>query len=140
MTRVTILIRSAVPAEAEAVLRLWAAAGAEPSHTDDVRSLRRLVEHDPSALLVAEEDGAIVGSVIAGFDGWRGSIYRLVVEPSRRRSGLGQRLLRSAESRLTAKGAVRLQAIVMETNPIASSFWRSSGWEVQDHRMRFVKG
>jgi ribosomal protein S18 acetylase RimI-like enzyme len=137
---VTILIRSALPTETEAVLRLWAAADAEPSHTDDARSVRRLIEHDSSALLVAEDDGEIVGSIIAGFDGWRGSIYRLVVAPAHRRSGVGQRLLRSAESRLTAKGAVRLQAIVVESSPMATGFWRSSGWEEQTQRIRFVKG
>jgi ribosomal protein S18 acetylase RimI-like enzyme len=136
----TTLIRSAAPTDVDAVLNLWKVADAQPSRTDDVRSLRRLIEHDASALLVAEEDGTIVGSVIAGFDGWRGSIYRLVVHPSRRRSGIGQRLLRSAESRLTAKGAVRLQAIVVETDADAVGFWQATAWEKQQHRVRFVSG
>ena len=42
--------------------------------------------------MVAESDQQIVGTVIAGWDGWRGSIYRLVVAPSHRRAGLGRRL------------------------------------------------
>jgi ribosomal protein S18 acetylase RimI-like enzyme len=122
------------------VLLLWAEAEAEPTRTDDTESLRLLIDSDPSALIVAVDDGSIVGSVIAAWDGWRGSVYRLVVAPSHRRLGLGGRLLQAAEDRLFGAGAVRLQAIVVEMSPKATGFWRASGWEEQDHRLRFVKG
>ncbi len=122
------------------VLRLWAEAEAEVTHTDDTQSLRLLMDSDPAALIVAVDDGSMVGSVIAAWDGWRGSVYRLVVAPSHRRLGLGGRLLQAAETRLFEAGAVRLQAIVVDTAPKATGFWRSSGWEEQDHRLRFVKG
>ena len=122
------------------MLALWRHADAEPSHTDDVESLERLIAHDGGALMVAESDRQIVGTVIAGWDGWRGSIYRLVVAPSRRRAGLGRRLVRAAEDRLSTGGASRLQAIVVETDAQATGFWTASGWEQQAERLRFVKG
>ena len=126
--------------DVDPVLRLWVAAGAEATHTDDLESLSALVAHDPSALIVAEEDGSIVGSVIAAWDGWRGSIYRLVVAPSHRRRGLGRQLLAQAEARLAAAGAIRQQAIVVETERPAMGFWDDSGWERQAHRVRYVRG
>jgi hypothetical protein len=49
-------------------------------------------------------------------------------------------MLDHAEERLSADGAVRLQAIVVETEPQAVGFWHASGWEQQVHRFRFVKG
>jgi predicted N-acetyltransferase YhbS len=58
-------IRTAEPDDVTAVLALWKAAAAEPSHTDDVGSLQRLIAHDPAALLVADVDGDIGGSIIA---------------------------------------------------------------------------
>jgi ribosomal protein S18 acetylase RimI-like enzyme len=133
-------IRSGQHSDVDAVLQLWRRAGAQPSHTDDVESLAALIDRDPSALILAEEDRALVGSVMAGWDGWRGSIYRLAVDPSHRRRGLGHRLLGEAEARLSAHGAARLQAIVVETEPPAMGFWRASGWEQQAQRSRFVKG
>src|SRR5271168_1142728 len=105
-------LRTGQLSDVESVLRFWVASAAEPTHTDDVGSLTALVAGDPSALIVAEADGSIVGSVIAAWDGWRGSVYRLVVAPSHRRRGLGRQLLGAAEARLGAVGAVRLQAIV----------------------------
>jgi ribosomal protein S18 acetylase RimI-like enzyme len=105
-----------------------------------VGSLTALLAHDPSALVIAEEGGSIVGSVIAAWDGWRGSVYRLAVAPSHRRLGLGRQLLSEAEARLSTRGAVRMQAIVVETDRNAMGFWRESGWERQVHRVRFVRG
>ncbi len=133
-------IRTGRIADVDAVLRLWREAGSEPTHTDDAPSLAALVGHDGSRLLVAEERGEVVGSVIAGWDGWRGSVYRLAVAPSHRRRGLGRALVSAAESHLRAAGAVRLGAIVVETESEATGFWRSGDWEEQIHRLRFVKG
>jgi len=93
-----------------AILDLWKRAGTEPGHTDDIESLTKLIAHDPGALLVAVEDETIAGSVIAAWDGWRGSIYRLAVAPSHQRRGLGTVLVNAAVKRLRALGAVRLQA------------------------------
>jgi ribosomal protein S18 acetylase RimI-like enzyme len=121
------------------VLALWALAGAEPTHTDTAEHLEQLISHDSFALIVAEDDGALVGTVVAGWDGWRGSIYRLVVAPSHRRLGLGSRLLDAAEARLASAGALRLQAIVVETEALATAFWKVSRWEQQSQRLRFVK-
>jgi len=122
------------------VLALWQEADSEPSHTDDVDSLERLITYDPGALLVAVDDGRLVGSVIAAWDGWRGSIYRLAVAPDHRRRGLARRLLEASEARLRSCGAVRLQAIVVKTHEHAIGFWRASGWDEQTQRLRFVKG
>jgi ribosomal protein S18 acetylase RimI-like enzyme len=133
-------LRSGRLSDIDSVLRLWAESGAEATHTDDVGSLTVLMEHDRSALIIAEEDRSIVGSVIAAWDGWRGSAYRLVVAPSHRHLGVGRQLLREAEARLSAVGAVRMQAIVVETEAKAMGFWQASGWERQVHRVRFVRG
>ena len=122
------------------VLALWHEAGAEPTHTDDAQSLVRLIDHDADALVVAEVDDHVVGSVMAAWDGWRGSVYRLVVAPAHRRQGLGRRLVEVAEQRLAGAGALRVQAIVVETDPRATAFWRAIGWEQQVARVRFVKG
>jgi ribosomal protein S18 acetylase RimI-like enzyme len=134
------VIRAARSGDLPAVLALWGDAEVQPGHTDDISSLRILVARDPGALLVAEAGDRIVGSVIAGWDGWRGSVYRLAVAPSHRRQGLGRRLVSEAERRLAALGAVRLQAIIVETDSRALAFWRASGWTEQTERIRFARG
>ena len=133
-------IRPATFGDVRSTLELWQEASAEPTHTANERNLRQLIAHDPDSLLVADQGGRIVGSVIAAWDGWRGSIYRLVVAPVHRRRLLGRTLLIAAESRLRKAGAERYQAIVVETDAQAVSFWEASGWERQVERLRYVKG
>src|SRR5580658_915426 len=135
----TINIRVAAPNDVEAVLLLWREAETHATTTDDVESLERLMAYDAGALLVAESDGRLVGSVIAGWDGWRGSIYRLAVSPAYRRSGLASALVREAEHRLGSLGAQRLQAMVVSDDGQAMDFWRHGEWDEQPDRARFVR-
>jgi ribosomal protein S18 acetylase RimI-like enzyme len=121
------------------VLALWQQA-AEPTSTDSADALAALLRRDPGALIVAEKDGRLVGSVIAGWDGWRGSIYRLAVAADHRRHGLGRSLLRAAEDHLARLGARRSQAIVVGTSARAVAFWRATDWEHQSEQLRFAKG
>jgi ribosomal protein S18 acetylase RimI-like enzyme len=136
----TVTMRPGRPDDVDAVLTLWRDADAEPTHTDDAAGLATLLDRDADALILATDDGRLVGSVIAGWDGWRGSIYRIVVAPTHRRQGLGRRLLRAAEDRLASVGGRRSQAIVVEPDAQATGFWRASGWSEQVERLRFVKG
>jgi ribosomal protein S18 acetylase RimI-like enzyme len=133
------MIRRATEDDIPAVLDLWAAAGSLPSVSDSPDGLAGLLAVDPQALLVAELEGVLAGSLIAAWDGWRGSFYRLAVLPERRRKGLATMLLGEGERRLRERGAVRLTAIVVEDEAGAMGFWRAAGYEHQQHRARFVR-
>jgi ribosomal protein S18 acetylase RimI-like enzyme len=130
-------VRPAVASDVEDVLALWRAAAA-PTSTDDAEAVLALLARDPGALIVAETGGRIAGSVIAGWDGWRGSVYRLAVLPAHRRQGLGRGLLRAAEDRLRAVGARRLHAIVIGEDERAVAFWDATGWTHQSGQRRYV--
>jgi ribosomal protein S18 acetylase RimI-like enzyme len=132
-------IRSAGEQDIAAVLDLWVAAGSVPSVSDSPAGLARLLATDPQALLVAELDDVLVGSIIAVWDGWRGSFYRLAVLPEYRRRGLATMLLGEGERRLGKRGAVRLTAIVADDQAGAMGFWRAVGYERQQQRARFVR-
>ena len=134
-----VTLRSARSDDIAAVLALWRES-AEPSSTDDAAALQHLLRHDPGGLIVGEASGQIVGSVIAAWDGWRGTIYRLAVAPPQRRSGLATALLEAAEQRLSGRGARRLQATVIETDRRAMSFWGSTDWSHASEQTRFTGG
>jgi GNAT superfamily N-acetyltransferase len=133
-----VTIRSATPADVPSVLALWrrerSAAALMP---DTEEALLRAIE--TGALLVAELDGRLAGTLIAGFDGWRGNLYRLVVEPDYRRRGIGRALVRGGEDRLRELGAPRVTALVGAGEPDAAAFWAATGY-AHDHRIsRYVR-
>lgn len=107
--------------------------------TDSEHALGLLFDRDPQALLLAEDGGALLGSLIAGWDGWRGSFYRLAVVPEERRRGVASALVRAGEERLLRLGAVRLTAIVKDDEAPAAALWESAGYRRQPDTGRFVR-
>jgi ribosomal protein S18 acetylase RimI-like enzyme len=132
-------IRPAAPGDISQVLALWEAAASPPSATDTREALDCLLRRDSDSLVLAEANGEIIGSLVAGWDGWRGSFYRLVVHPAWRRQGLATALIRAGEDRLRRLGAVRLTAIVAEGERAAMELWGAAGYRRQDGRSRFVR-
>ena len=134
-------IRPCRPEECAAVLALWARAGAIPSATDTLEEVTQLVRDHSDHVLVAVRQGTLVGSVIGGWDGWRGNIYRLAVAPEARRVGLARRLVREAERVLRAKGVRRISALVERHEAHAVGFWDAladSGWSRDERMLRYV--
>lgn len=132
-------LRSATLGDAENVLSFWKEAAEGTSITDDVAGVARLIGRDPDALILAESDGLLVGSLICGWDGWRASLYRLAVLPSHRRQGISRSLLEAAEQRFVALGARRGDAMVLVENTQAQAAWAAAGYNQENHWRRWVK-
>ena len=86
----------------------------------------------PELFLVAELDGVLVGTVMAGFDGVRGWLHRLAVRNSARRSGAGTALVRSAEAGLSALGCPKVNLQVRSSNEQVVAFYRALGYSIED--------
>ncbi|MGW2489942.1 GNAT family N-acetyltransferase [Streptomyces sp. NPDC001606] len=132
-------IRPASGADLGAVLAFWRTAAEGTSISDDLTGVERLVDRDPEALILAELGGELVGTVIAGFDGWRCHLYRLAVHPQRRRQGIATALLAAAEERFVRLGGRRGDAMVLVRNERAQHAWRAAGYGPQEHWRRWVK-
>ena len=125
-----------------AVLALWERARSAAASTPDTpETVARLLDTGPGSLLVAERgpDGAIVGALIAAWDGWRGNMYRLAVDPAHRRTGVGLALVRAGERHLAALGARRVTALVAHDEPDAVGLWAAAGYARDADIARFVR-
>ncbi|MDP6606246.1 MAG: GNAT family N-acetyltransferase [Dehalococcoidia bacterium] len=122
----------------EAVLSLWARSTA-PRASDTAEAIALRLERDRELFILAWDGLKLVASVIGGWDGWRGNIYRLAVEPEYRRMGLGRQLVELVELRLRAMGARRMTALVLIDEPGATEFWGSAGYAHDPDTERYAK-
>jgi ribosomal protein S18 acetylase RimI-like enzyme len=130
----------AAPGDVPELLALWAVAAENDSRpTDTDQAVRTLLERDPEACLIARQGDRIVGTLIAGWDGWRAHLYRLAVHPDMRRRGIAQALLDAGEARLRSLGATRLDAMVLGGNELGQALWQSSGYTRQAEWRRWIK-
>ena len=122
------------PSDYDSVYRLWESIekGVHVGRSDTLAEIGKKITRDPDLFLIAEADGAIIGSVIGGFDGRRGLIYHLAVAASFRGLGIGSRLMDEVEARLRAKGCLKCYLLVTTDNPEAEGYYRQRGWQSMD--------
>jgi ribosomal protein S18 acetylase RimI-like enzyme len=132
-------IRDGRTEDAGAILDLWLRADATPSVTDTAEAVRRAIAHPAAWVLLAEADGQVVGSIIGAFDGWRGNIYRLAVDPAYRRRGVARALVAAVEQRLRETGGQRITALVEHDHAAPVAFWPAAGYERDRRIVRYVR-
>jgi ribosomal protein S18 acetylase RimI-like enzyme len=135
---VALVIRAAARREHDDVLAFWRVATEVPSSTDDLDGLDTLTRFNDDALLLAIEGGQIVGTLIAAWDGWRGTFYRLAVDPDRRGRGVARALVCAGEARLAEHGCRRITLFAVYAHPPAMAFWRAMGYRLDEEDARFV--
>jgi ribosomal protein S18 acetylase RimI-like enzyme len=119
------LIRGYRPPDYDAVAALWRSAGRDvlPRAELDAKLTR-----DPQLFLVAEDGETLVGVVLGTYDGRRGWILRLAVDPAHRRRGVASRLIEELETRFGAIGCPRVNLLVMPEDVEALRFWQALGY------------
>ena len=128
----TITLRSATADDLPPLRALWERCGLHPSRSDTDERLARLIEFCGGLFVVAECRGAVVGSVMASWDGRRGWINRLAVDPSARGARLGDRLMAEAERRLAAIGCDKVNLLIEPDNAGVRRFYERLGYAADE--------
>ncbi len=135
VTNVTnVTIRTFAAADAPAVIALWREVFPEYGdtsrpHRDPYLSIANKLRTQPELFFVAMRDEAIVGTVMGGFDGHRGWMYSLAVDPRARRLGIGKRLVRHVEAALARLGCPKLNLQILADKPEVLAFYEALGYQ-----------
>ena len=136
-------IRTFQPADTDPVINLWQRCDLTVPWNDPHQDIKRKLAVQPEFFLVGVKEGSLVASVMGGYDGHRGWIYYLAVDPAFRHRGYGRLILHELEKRLSEAGCPKINLMVRATNDGVLSFYRSLGYaddEVVNLGKRLVKG
>jgi len=125
-------IRPFAAADEAAVVALWQRCGLTRPWNDPHKDIRRKLAVRPDLFLVAEAGGAVVGTVMVGYDGHRGWINYLGVDPGSRHRGIARALMDEAERLLRADGCPKINLQVRTSNTEAVEFYRRIGFAMDD--------
>jgi len=129
----SVTVRAFRSADRDQVERLWARVFPDdPPSNAPALLIDTKLRVQPELFLIAVADGAVVGAVMAGFDGVRGWIHHLAVSPDHRRRGIATALVRAAESGLGRLGCPKVNLQVRATNLDVLAFYRQLGYGVED--------
>ena len=125
-------IRPSVPGDRAGVIALWERVfpDNQPHNAPAKVFDAKLVKGD-DLLFVAEDAECIIGTVMAGYDGHRGWLYKVAVSPECRRRGVGTDLVRHAVDALRAVGCIKVNLQIRATNAAVRGFYESLGFEAE---------
>jgi ribosomal protein S18 acetylase RimI-like enzyme len=127
-----IAFRPIADGDIEAVIALWQACGLTRPHNDPHKDISFARGRSSSEVLVGEEKGAIIATVMVGHDGHRGMLYYLAVEPGLQGNGLGKAAVRAAEAWLKERGVWKINLLVRSENEKVRRFYESLGYEINE--------
>jgi ribosomal protein S18 acetylase RimI-like enzyme len=113
-------------------IELWRAVDLVREWNDPVGDFRSALAGATSTILGAEVDGVLVGTAMVGFDGHRGWLYYVAVNPSLQRRGVGSALTRAGEEWLASRGAHKVQLMVRRGNDDPRLFYSELGYAPSD--------
>ncbi len=125
-------IRAFELTDQDSVIGLWQRCGLLRSWNDPVRDIERKLEVQPELFLVGTSGARLVASAMAGYDGHRGSVYYLAIDPAHQGRGAGRRMMAEVETRLVALGCPKLNIMVRSSNLAVRGFYEALGYELND--------
>ena len=99
---------------------------------DSKEGIEKFLKRNPATCFVAEEDGKIVGVIMAGNDGRRGYIYHTSVLPEFRGKHVAKILVENAMAALEKEGITKVALVVFEKNQNGNGFWEKIGFTVRN--------
>ncbi len=119
-------------ADEEAVVALWQSCGLVVERNDPRRDIATKLAFQPELFLVGLLEEQLVGSVMAGYEGHRGWINYLAVDPAFRSKSHGRELMKAAEAALQQLGCPKVNLQVRSGNEAVISFYERLGYRVEE--------
>ena len=127
-----LVVRRYCSDDQQAVIDLWDRCGLLRPWNNPMKDIGRKLSANPDWFLVAVVRNKIAGSIMIGYEGHRGWINYLAVEPSLRRQRIGRRLMEEAEMLLQKAGCPKINLQIRSTNSEAAGFYVSLGYVRDD--------
>ncbi|MCY3413654.1 MAG: GNAT family N-acetyltransferase [Candidatus Heimdallarchaeota archaeon] len=125
-------IRTYEKKDYEQVIELWEKTDLTITLSDQRDELQKTADRNPDSFFILENEGIIIGTVIAAWDGRRGYIHHLAVHPEYQRRGYGKQLMAYSMDYFNKNGAVKVHLFVENRNAAVIEFYKSMGWVVRD--------
>lgn len=99
---------------------------------DSMEGIARYLNRNPATCFVARDGDALLGVILSGHDGRRGSIHHMAVAEAARGKGIGTALLNAALDALRTEGIRKVFLVVFQDNQVGNSFWERTGFTARE--------
>ena len=112
------------------VIQLWQRCELVKPWNDPHRDIARKLAVGRELFLVGIDGENIVAVAMGGYEGHRGWVNYLAVDPTHRGEGLGRLMMEALERQLTALGCPKINLQVRSSNAAVIAFYEALGYSV----------
>jgi len=125
-------IRPFSTTDENSVIALWQRCDLISGWNDPRKDIARKLKVDPELFLVGVIDEQILATIMGGYDGHRGWVNYLAVDPSCQRRGFGAALMMEMEKLLLARGCAKLNLQIRNSNQSVIDFYHTLGYSIDE--------
>ncbi len=114
------------------IIELWRKTGISVGSTDTKEELKRMVERNPHLFLIGKRDEKVIGVVMGGFDGRRGYVHHLAVDPNYQKKGYGKMIMDELMKRFRKMRVHKVHLFIEKYNKEVVKFYQNLGWDIRD--------
>ena len=125
-------VRVMTPDDWDGVAAVWENHEGTNPVDDSLEGFAKYLRRNPTTSFVAEDDGRIIGTILAGHDGRRGIFHHVSVLSEYQKQGVGKMLVDSAAEALRKEGINKVLLVVFKHNENGNAFWEHMGFTVRE--------
>ncbi|MFX0003210.1 MAG: GNAT family N-acetyltransferase [Candidatus Hodarchaeota archaeon] len=114
------------------VIIIWRKSGISVGSTDTKEEIKNILDRNPQLFLIGKVDQKIIGVVMGGFDGRRGYVHHLAVDPDYQKKGYGKMMMDELIARFRKMSVHKIHLFIEKYNKEVVEFYRNLGWEIRD--------
>jgi ribosomal protein S18 acetylase RimI-like enzyme len=122
-------IRPFKAGDTTAVIQLWQKCNLSRPQNDAKKDIERKMKVHPELFLVGVEGNKVIATAMGGYEGHRGWVHYLGVDPEYRRKGLGHNMMEAIEKKLIVKGCPKINLMVRNDNLGVAEFYERIGYK-----------
>jgi len=116
----------------EDIVELWRKSGISVGSTDTRDEIERMLQRNPNLFLIGKVDNKVIGVVMGGFDGRRGYVHHLAIDPDYQRIGFGTMIMDDLIKRFRKISVHKVHLFIEKYNKELVEFYMNLGWEIRD--------
>ncbi len=114
------------------VVELWRRAGIEMVSSDTIDEVTRVLNRNPDLILIGKVQEKVIAVVIGAFDGRRGYVHHLAVDPNYQKMGFGKTIMDALIEQFRAMNIHKVHLFIEKSNKRVVEFYNNLGWDVRE--------
>ena len=114
------------------IIGLWRKAGISVGSTDSENEIKKMLTLNPNLFLIGKVNNKVIAVVMGGFDGRRGYVHHLAVDPLHQKKGYGKMIMDELINRFRKIGVHKIHLFIERDNQDVINFYKNLEWQIRD--------